>query len=566
MLARRGHRKGRVARAGMDSHPEAGRRVSVRLNDSRSIEGSVSPWSTDDVLLLDDARMQDAAGESSSRDPRDSFIPLWQVERISGRLGTPAHGGIATTPVRLALLTLAIFALSVVVGIAARYGVAGQEEAFTGSQSNPARVELMELNNAPSVQLSAGRQDLSILDRALTEVGRPDILQRQGERTWLLSQTVVVRPGALLDLSHVELRMMSGREFVGLEARGGFIEVDESLVTSWDPAAERPDEDVSDGRAWVLARDGGRLNITSSGMQMLGYDAPERYGVSWRTSGTDGKIEDSIIVGNFYGLYMNRVEPMVVRDSTIEASIKYGLDPHSDSRGFVIEGNVFRNNGKHGMILAEGCSDAVVRNNEAYGNRQHGIVVFEASNDARITNNEIYDNGRSGIDVANSDRVFITSNDIYGNGTGITVHDEAKQTLVERNRLTANRGDGIRLSTGASQTRIIANMIDFNYRNGVYLDEAVESLATRNEVIDNVTGISIEDSDHASKVVANTIAHNVTDGVHLQVNPSAVIEENLIRTNGEAAFSVSKVATARPYLSTNTVGAHPQGSERVRDD
>jgi parallel beta-helix repeat protein len=360
--------------------------------------------------------------------------------------------------------------------------------------------------------------------------------------------------------------MMSARQFVGLEARGGVIEVEDSLVTSWDPAARLPDENVSDGRAWVLARDGGRLNITSSGMQMLGYEAPERYGVSWRTSGTDGKVEDSIIVGNFYGLYMNGVEPMIVRDSTIEASIKYGLDPHSDSKGFVVEGNVFRNNGKHGMILAEGCSDAIVRQNEAYGNRQHGIVVFEESNDARITDNEIYDNGRSAIDVANSDRVVITSNDIYGNGTGITVHDEAEQTLVERNRLTANRGDGIRLSTGASRTRIISNLIDFNYRNGVYLDEGIRTLATRNEVIDNVTGVFIEDSDHASSVVDNRITHNVTDGVHLQVNPSAVIEENLIRTNGQAAFSVSKVAAARPYLSTNTVGIHPMGSERVRDD
>lgn len=39
---------------------------------------------------------------------------------------------------------------------------------------------------------------------------------------------------------------------------------------------------------------------------MLGYNAFERYGISWRTAGTKGLIDGNTLSGNFYGAYNGR--------------------------------------------------------------------------------------------------------------------------------------------------------------------------------------------------------------------------------------------------------------------
>jgi hypothetical protein len=103
------------------------------------------------------------------------------------------------------------------------------------------------------------------------------------------------------------------------------------------------------------ARDGSVMNVRNARMELLGYDRAERYGVSWRTGATSGVVHRSLFRGNFYGVYTHGIAALRVTESVVEESHRYGLDPHSGSRNLVIESNIFRRNGKHGMILAVGC-------------------------------------------------------------------------------------------------------------------------------------------------------------------------------------------------------------------
>jgi hypothetical protein len=149
-----------------------------------------------------------------------------------------------------------------------------------GRRPSGGRYGVREVPGGERLELLGGRVDLPALAEALARDGRTDILTRQ-DGAWLLSRSLVVRPGASLEVRKATLRLRSEpNRFVGLEARGGRLEITDSNVTSWAPGTGRPDDRLDDGRAWVLARDGAVMNVLRSRMERLGYDRAERSGVA----------------------------------------------------------------------------------------------------------------------------------------------------------------------------------------------------------------------------------------------------------------------------------------------
>jgi parallel beta-helix repeat protein len=224
---------------------------------------------------------------------------------------------------------------------------------------------------------------------------------------------------------------------------------------------------------------------------------------------------------------------------------------------------VFRYNGKHGMILAVGCARAVVSGNESYGNRGHGIVVFQGSDDALVRDNLVHHNGASGLDVSGSARTRVTGNTVYANADGISAHDRAVDVTVLGNRLTANRGDGLRLVGGTRTAVVQDNVIDHNFRAGALVSGDGVVLGPRNQLTENETGVWLDDHLDGSTVIGNRIADNVLDGMHLVGESAAVVRGNTITGNRKAAFSVLAAGAAGGLVHGNTVGAH-QALERVR--
>ena len=335
----------------------------------------------------------------------------------------------------------------------------------TRAPAEPGSYGVREVPGGERLELLGGRIDLPALAKALARDGRTDILTRQ-DGTWLLSRSLVIRPGATLEVRKATLRLHSEpNRFVGLEARGGNLEITDSTVTSWAPGTGRPDDQVDDGRAWVLARDGAVMNVLRSRMEQLGYARAERSGVAWRTKATSGTIHRSTFAGNWYGAYL------------------------SGTRNLRIEDNVFRHNGRHGLTLAVGCSNATVRGNQSYANAGHGMVVFQGSNDVTLTANEVHDNRRSGIDVDSSLRLRLTGNVVYGNDIGLHVHGRSRSIVADDNRLAANRLDGLRISSGATQVTASKNLIDFNHRAGVFIAQGTAEIGPANRLLDNEMGV-----------------------------------------------------------------------------
>jgi hypothetical protein len=65
------------------------------------------------------------------------------------------------------------------------------------------------------------------------------------------------------------------------------------------------------------------------------------------------------------------------------------------------------------------------------------------------------------------------------------VHGRARSVVVDANRLTANRLDGLRVSSGATQVTASRNLIDFHHRAGVFLAEGAAEIGPANRLLDN---------------------------------------------------------------------------------
>jgi parallel beta-helix repeat protein len=504
-----------------------------------------------------------ARADRHSRRARKAALARAERAASSARAaaaGRPAPSGRASRrrarrarPVRLALATGGLIGL-VAGGAAAAATVSG------GTRGELVQLAVRQAGPAGQVQVRGGDLDLPELAEALAARGQRGALTRTG-KTWLLTSTVILSRGARLTISEAELRLASGDgTAIGLEARGGTLVVERSTVTSWDRRRARPDGDVRDGRAWVLAS-GGRLEVRDSRMLQLGYDAAERGGVSW-LAGAGGMVEGSTLRGNATGLVASGADRLRVRGSIVEHARRAGIEP--GGTGLVLDDNVLRHNGGDGVALTGRAPGVVVTGNVAYANRGHGIAVRAGAGQASLSGNEVYGNRRSGIDVEGAAGVRLAGNVVYGNQFGVTIHDRAAGIGIEANRVTANRVDGVRVSTAAQVAVMRNNLLDHNLRAGAYLGAGTASIGPGNRMTDNETGMWLAVDAGRTEIVGNRIAGNVLDGVHLvNVPKAAMLRGNEIEGNRKAAFSVAAEGAAKGFTAGNRIGEHPF-VERVR--
>ncbi|MEP7189098.1 MAG: right-handed parallel beta-helix repeat-containing protein, partial [Roseiflexaceae bacterium] len=311
---------------------------------------------------------------------------------------------------------------------------------------------------------------------------------------WLLSANLRIEAGARLSVAAPEARWLKLRSddqgFVWIKAGGGELEFSGTCISSWDAKRKQFDENYQDGRAFVLARDGARMDIHNSDLRYLGYDGSEAYGLAWRLKDTTGQIVDSFVSYNFYGIYSFQVADLVIRGNEADHNVMYGIDPHTQSMRLVIENNVAHDNGKHGIILAEECSNGIIRNNVAYNNLHHGIVIYQRSNDNLVEGNTAYGNGGHGININDSANTIVRGNTVYDNlEAGIGIGQQASATQLLGNAVRANRGDGITLYSNVKGSLLRENTISDNARFGIYVKSAGELSVEGNHVVGNAVGV-----------------------------------------------------------------------------
>jgi parallel beta-helix repeat protein len=374
----------------------------------------------------------------------------------------------------------------------------GDSPAAAGSEQRPTTIETANTavvhydDNSNTILLRKGAQ--TTLTGISQIVNRPELLEQLAPGEWLLSANLRVEAGASLRIAAPEARWLKMRSddrgFVWLKARGGQLEFSGTCISSWDAERQKYDENYQDGRAFVLARDGARMDIHDSDLRYLGYDGSEAYGLAWRLNNTSGQIIDSFVSHNFYGIYSFQVDDLVIRGNEADHNIMYGIDPHTQSMGLVIENNVAHDNGKHGIILAEECSDGIIRNNVAYNNLHHGIVIYQRSNDNLVEGNTAYGNGGHGININDSANTIVRGNTVYDNlEAGIGIGQQASATQLLGNAVRANRRDGVTLYSDVKGSLLRENTISDNVRFGIYVKSEGDLRVEGNQVVGNAVGV-----------------------------------------------------------------------------
>jgi parallel beta-helix repeat protein len=351
-------------------------------------------------------------------------------------------------------------------------------------------------------------------------VGNPGVLREEAPGQWLLAADLTVLPGASVQIAAPAVRWLklasAPDRFATVKAFGGNVDVAGTCITSWDLGTGTVDTDPANGRGFVLARDGSQLTIDHAEIRYLGHGAVESYGLSWRTEGTSGKITNSIVSHNYFGLYSYEVGGLVIADNKIHDNVLYGVDPHTGSHDLTIERNVVHDNGKHGIILAEDCVDSVIRDNTVYRNDHHGIVLYLRSDRNTVEGNDSFANAAQGINVNESHDNTIRGNRVYDNNeSGIGITQTSSNNLVENNQSRSNKQDGIRVVSEAAQTALRANTLGENSRYGVYIDVDGEVDIAGNTIFANRSGVMLKGSasapDGSNEIFDNVEAAVLTD-------------------------------------------------------
>jgi parallel beta-helix repeat protein len=347
---------------------------------------------------------------------------------------------------------------------------------------------------ANKITLSAGDEvNLTALSKA---VGNPAALSQPNPGEWLLGANLEVVGTASLVVAAPEVQWLkmssSPKSYVSIKVLGGKFNVNGTCITSWDTDKKAVDDQYQDGRAFLLARDGGQLNIDRAELRYLGHSETESYGLAWRLEGSGGSITNSIISHLYFGLYSFEVGGLVVTDNEVFSSVVYGIDPHTGSHDMKIQRNVVHDNGKHGIILAEDCVDSVISDNIVYRNQHHGIVLYLRSDRNTIENNEAFDNLAQGININESSNNKVQNNRVYNNTeSGIGVGQNATDNLVERNEIRGNEQDGVRLVSATSKADVRDNVIGENARYGVYIDAQGPFTLSGNTIYGSRAGVAL---------------------------------------------------------------------------
>lgn len=467
---------------------------------------------------------------------------------------------------------------------------------FVGYPSHP---------DAPKVSIS-----IPEVQAALAAQGQATLLTQQGT-TWTLSADIVISQNARLDAARpsvTELRLDStpgarSPALTRIVARGGQLAIDGLRVLSWDGSG--PDTNYADGRSYLLAENGGRMDIRNAEVSHLGWSAGEPSGLAWRKpavegdptdpnvirTGATGSIINSTVHDNFFGQYSYEAYGLVVRNNAFHNNAEYGFDARDYSTGFQVAYNKVYDNGKHGINFSRGCMSNEIHNNEVYGNAEHGIMLDRGSNNNVVKQNLVYNNG-DGIAIFQSSNNLIESNTLRGNERGIRINatfdrDDrfdslANDNVVLNNTIEGSSQYGIYLYERADNTTIQGNSISGSAASGMYIKTGGNTIIG-NSVCVNGTGMTIIGGEqvtqgglpashtggHQNVIAGNTVEDNNAVGIQLTGAVDTVIGRaapqgdsaagNTIRTNGTHGISMDSGATTNSVIGNSIQGNQTDG-------
>lgn len=349
-------------------------------------------------------------------------------------------------------------------------------------------------------------------------------------KVWYLTASIFLTKGTTLNLTKETvswLKMESdSKQFVTLRAQDADILIDGVTISSWDMSKNSYDTNESDGRSFIMVKDNSRLDIYNSDLGYLGYETSSDlsvspYGVSWKLS--KEKLKQAMLTGevlrnkfhnNFFGAYTYGATGITWRNNEFDHNTRYGLDPHDDSDGFLVEYNYAHDNGTHGIIFSKRCMYNVIQYNKTENNGLHGIMLHEMSDYNIVRNNTIIGN-TSGVALWHSSGNLVENNTMQGNRHGVRLNEGSDNNTIQNNTISKSQLYGFYLYDSADKNLIKDNIISDNHV-GVYI-KSDENLILDNTLQSNTTGIYFQDSAKNNIVRANNIEQSKTYAIYTKV-------------------------------------------------
>ncbi len=390
-----------------------------------------------------------------------------------------------------------------------------------------------------------------------TKLGN-DKIEQTKPKEWLLKANLKIEKGVSLYLSKDEVEWLKLKSepgnFVSIRTWGGNVHIDGVRISSWDTTKNDYDKNDKDGRSFIMAKYSSRMDILNSDLGYLGFDPHSSldgssYGVSWKLpDGTAGKyfvtgeVKNSKFHHNYFGAYTYGAVGMVWAGNEFYENIQYGLDPHDDSNGFLVENNISRNNGNHGIIFSKRCVNNIIRNNLSYNNKLHGIMLDRDSNSNIVENNTVYGN-KDGIAFYDSSNNIVKNNKIYGNQRGFRANTRSQKNQITLNEFSKNKQYGVYLY-GQADNNTVSNNIFSQNQTAVYVKTDSNQI-NDNNITNNKVGVYFVDDASSNKVANNIIKNNWDFGIYTKTfkGTKNYVGKNDLSENGQDLYSVSSKST-----------------------
>jgi len=422
---------------------------------------------------------------------------------------------------------------------------AAKQAALERPRPGEGPILLRTLDGIPAVIVRA--------DATLADLRRaaPAAVREVAPGVWELARAVWVVNNATLAVRAPEvreLRLLSrARTFSTLTTRGGSLDLAGTrhrklVIRSWQAGRGGPDERLDGGRGAVGAGGPGRLDAADARFEDLGFFHGRLSGVAVTAprggAHPSGRFVRSDFVGNYFGAYTFEARDIAWIGNRFLDNIVYGLDPHDDSDGFLVQDNVAAGNGRHGIIFSRLCDRNVIRDNVSERNGWHGIVLDDGkrgdgpSTGNRIFGNVVRDNGKAGISLDGSGANRVYANRIEGQAIGIRLLGRSLGNTITGNRILGPASVGIFVDAPSAANAIAGNRV-LGAPTAVRIRGADATIVRGNDLLDAA----------AHGLIVDRAGRRPATGV--------VVEDNTITGRGTSPILVR--ASPRPERRHNRV-------------
>ncbi len=234
-----------------------------------------------------------------------------------------------------------------------------------------------------------------------------------------------------------------------------------------------------------------KIGTDINGVTTLG----NRNGIFIQDGAKRNIVERNLISGNTYPIV---ISDMGTNKNVIKQNI-IGLDINEKKILLFSE---------LGIIIQKSASHNIVYNNVVGGFTKIGIAVLEDANHNKVIKNYVGTNSTFtgafsnnwGIDIGNADYNQLAGNWVWNNIHGIG--NLGKYNIIANNNLKNNSGNtGVHLN-GASNTKIIGNVITEDGSNAIVTENGSNPIITNNNIYNN-SGFGLENKDKSVTIVAN---------------------------------------------------------------